>query len=215
MFKKYQIILDEAKVREQEIETENDGKIKKNALEIQKRMSDEVSKMSKDVLLKNYNPIEYYNEITKLKHAYDKLIKEKASEIEALKREVDSKIVSLTINFDHVKEIYKVLPCNGGNYLCFVYFTLIGDKHAKSGDPIRVRFVYNNSEHFQPGQQWPKYSGQPQDLVSGTQKRMPNMCSHCMAVNGTSLVNFDQFGENSQQRKWWLEWVKTNRPIPE
>lgn len=237
MFDEYQQILDEAKAREQAIETEHDKTLEENALEIQKRMSDEVAKMSKDVLLKNYNPVEYYNEITKLKHAYDKLVKEKESEIEALKREVDSKLLSLT-RFNptsHVKEFYKIIPnCSNVGYFVRVWFSLISFKCdngmvCNPGDAIRIERTTNDknvkvveSRSCFPNTYWVFY------IPNFEHSTYVNPSSSLIELRVSADINklkFDTEPESCfdkadrlkliEQYSWWLEWVKANRPIPE
>lgn len=92
MFNEHQQILDEAKACEQKIKKEHDKKIEEKAQELKKRVSDEFKNMEKNIFVKNYNPMEYYNEMIKLKQSYDELVKQKESEIEALEKEVDSKL---------------------------------------------------------------------------------------------------------------------------
>ena len=206
MFDEYQRVLDEAKAAEITLHAKQNSKIEQNTIEIQTQMSAEVEKMSKNILLVNYNPVEYYNKITILKHTYDRLVQEKEKELQVLKKKFDSRMESLMcISItNHVTEMYKIIGNNSQNcYVTKVYFTLIKTAYEKPGDPIRIEII-----NMQGLQMIATYK-----TVKGQFERIPQFPNSTSIAPGDNMYTMPS--APSQQKKWWLEWVKANRPIPE
>ena len=221
MFASYQNIINGAIESESAIIKNHDNKKESNTLQIQKRMTEEAENISKNQHLKDYNPIEYYNSITTLKHQRDSLISNEKKELEDLKLSIDEDLFDvMNIETNHgIKEIYKIISCDQSNqancrYICRVWFTLeyLEQHNCYPGDPIRIEWVDLLGNQNDSNRNIISKVDRTGPGEEGLQ--IPNFTSTAN-ISSQSFYQINNWGNNSKQKQWWLNWVKNNRPIPE
>ena len=220
MFSEYREVLENAEEMEQATIEAFDSKREENVIEIQTKMKEEALNISKNQHLKNYNPIEYYNSITTLKHQHDKLIQDEKEKLQKLREVTDLSLFEVMNINPPISEIYKVISCDISNannyrYICRVWFTLveIDEFKCKPGDPIRIEWIdtmHNNIDTNNGG-------------INAVEKRtapgldglkIPNFVNISQVNSRNQFYSVNNWGETSNQKKWWIEWVEANRPIP-
>ena len=95
MFEQFYTIINEGSTKETAIEEKYNQKRINLSIEIRKKIEEELKKVSSDDLLKNYNPIEYSNQMLLLSQTFKDLENDEQKEMEEIKKEIYSKINSL------------------------------------------------------------------------------------------------------------------------
>ena len=219
MFDEYQIAIENAQHKEDEIVDEYNNKKEAHSLAQQKMMEQEAKSMRSGQALKDYNPTAFVNELTRMKHEFDALEQDEKTELNEVKRELDTELLKL-IDFP-VTEICKYIGCMSANanehrYACRVWFTLVSvpEFSCVPGDPIRVEWVdmasqtidsYKNSITKSSKRTGPGLTG----LL------IPQFNNVASITGRNNFYPITQWSENSRERSWWINWVKANRPIPE
>ena len=219
MFDEYQIAIENAQQKEDEIVDEYNNKKEAHSLAQQKMMDQESKTMRSGQALKDYNPTAFVNELTRMKHEFDRLEKDEKTELNEVKRELDSELHRLT-DFP-VTELCKDIGCITNNvneypYVCRVWFTLISvpEFSCVPGDPIRVEWINIANAHMD----------RTKDGIHACSKRtapgleglhIPHFTNPASITAKNEFYSINNWGENSSQKNWWINWVKVNRPIPE
>ena len=220
MFNKYQIAIENAQKREQDIVNDYSNQREAHSLQQQKIMDQEATNMRSGQSLKDYNPTVFVNELTRMKHEFDALGKDEQKDLNEVKQELDGELHKLT-DFP-IKEICKYIGCdtntsaNNYRYMCRVWFTLVSipEFSCVPGDPIRVEWVDMVQQHVDRRNNGITCSAKRTGPgLEGL--KIPNFHS---AASPTSVNNFypiDNWGTTSNVKNWWIDWVKVNRPMPE
>jgi hypothetical protein len=219
MFDDYQIAIENAQQKEDEIVDEYNNKKEAHSLAQQKMMEQEAKSMRSGQALKDYNPTAFVNELTRMKHEFDALEQDEQTELNEVKRELDTELHKLT-DFP-VTEICKYIGCDTsspGNYkyVCRVWFTLISvpEFSCVPGDPIRVEWIDMTQQHVDRTKNSITYSSK---RTSPGLKGLfiPNFNNTASITSVNNFYPINQWGETSSQTTYWINWVKVNRPIPE
>lgn len=222
MFKQYQSIIQKASKKENSIISEFAEKKQSNTLEIKNVLETEANKITKEQILEDYNPLEFYNEIAELNLKHKNINIEEQKLLDELKISTNKDLLEL-MNMEYsnpsVTKISKIInKCNteGGcpYYICRVWFTLIPlnseDFQSNPGDPIKIEWILIN--------------GKPRsnDNTDSIRHFIPlNKFSHGVIPNFVSkgcvcdAPNFIGKQDNMYEEKFklWKEWVDENRPI--
>ena len=219
MFDDYQIAIENAQQKEDEIVDEYNNKKEAHSLAQQKMMEQEAKSMRSGQALKDYNPTAFVNELTRMKHEFDALEQDEQTELNEVKRELDTELHKLT-DFP-VTEICKYIGCvtanvNENRYACRVWFTLVSvpEFSCVPGDPIRVEWVDMAQQHIDRTKN--SITCSSKRTGSGlTGLNIPNFNNPASITSVNNFYPITQWGENSNQKTYWINWVKVNRPIPE
>lgn len=219
MFQSYKTIINDASQSELNLIEKYDHQKEKNALEIKNVLDIESKKIIEGQTLKTYNPIEINNKITSLHHQHQNIINEQTKALEDLQINTENKL------FDEMKHkpnlpitsIYKdIYSHNNGNcWVCRVWFSLVENTslNLKPGDPIKVSWfdINANRNLFEKNM---KYQASSERKTNDANElKIPCFQNQFGLNNENNLYPIDKWGINSNQKTWWLEWVKNNRPI--
>jgi len=217
MFDQYLQYAQEAKQKEIEINQKYDKLREELTIDLKKGTVNELSEIEK-VLMKDYSPIKFHNMITTVVNKSKKLDEEKEKELQQNKELLDEKLAKIIEYTFPVKEMYKIISMSSQNdyYLCRVWFTLvpIEDWKCLPGDPIRIEWLHLP-------QNGTCRKNDQNDCISHTAKRngpgieglkMPQFDNSGRVTGSNATYPLSQWGENSQQVKWWKEWLAANRP---
>jgi len=221
MFQRYREILKNALKVESIIKDKYDSLREKNVIEIQSKMREEALNISKNQHIKDYNPIQYYNSITILKHKHDEILKNEKEEYNDLREETD-KLLFEVMNIKYpVTKIYKIISCdmsaNVYNRVCRVWFTLVPIDNNKfkcnAGDPIEIEWInLSKCENNDDLRSNDNKTIRTSEGINGL--KIPEFVNN-YHVKHNNFYDINNWGENSNQKTWWLQWLKINRPIPE
>ena len=218
MFSEYSKLIRDAMSKESQIKTSFDSKREHNTIMIQKKLKEETDNISRNQQLKDYNPVQYYNQLTILKHKHEEIVTEENTELDKLKKSIDEKMIQTMKHKPTlpITEIYKIIAGDQSNprYVCRVYFTLIQTTHAKPGDPIRVEWVDLLSGEINDDKRH-KNAHHARTATGIQGLNMPQFNGQTNLTSCNSLFSPEQWGTNSSQKQWWINWIKQNRPIPE
>ena len=218
MFKGYRDAIDTAEEVEVEINTRFDGLKEAHSISQQKMMEAESKKMRGGQQLKDYNPTEFANEMTRMKHEFDQIEKDEQAELDEAKATLDSSLSELMGNTNTVTEMYKIISgCsnNGHRWICRVWFTLVPVEqfNCVPGDPIRIEWV----DMARSG------SNDKTANITSTKSRtgpgiagldMPQFVNNAQVRGHNGFYQVNNWGTTSSQKTWWINWVNENRPIP-
>ena len=219
MFDEYQIAIENAQQKEDEIVDEYNNKKEAHSLAQQKMMEQEAKSMRSGQALKDYNPTAFVNELTRMKHEFDALEQDEQTELTEVKRELDTELYKLT-DFP-VTEICKYIGCDTsspGNYkyVCRVWFTLVSvpEFSCVPGDPIRVEWVDMTHQDMDRTKKGITYSStRTGPGLEGL--NVPNFHTFASPISVNNFYPINNWGQTSNVKTWWINWVKANRPIPE
>ena len=220
MFSQYSKLNHHAISKESQIKTSFDSKREHNTIMIQKKLKEETDNISRNQQLKDYNPVQYYNQLTILKHKHEEIITEENTELDKLQKSIDEKMIQTMKHKPtlpiQITEISRIIAADNSHprYVCRVYFTLIQTTHAKPGDPIRVEWVDLLSNEINDDKRQ-KYACHIRTAPGINGLQIPQFSSPGQITSYNSVYNPDIWGPNSQQKQWWINWIKQNRPIPE
>lgn len=214
MFEQYSQLIEESKIKELEIIKKYDSLKEELSLNFKRDIANELQKIEK-ILLKEYSPVQYYNSLTVIVNKHNNLEKEKEKEIKENKENLDKELSKLLECKEKTKvtEMYKIISTASDNnaYICRVWFTLIPIEkyNCIPGDPIRIEWVHVITQRVNDNDRSVVVERNGPGL---TGLNMPhfNVAGKVTHVNQTYNVN--NWGENSQQKTWWKEWLKQNRP---
>lgn len=223
MFQEYRNVIELAQEHESKIKMKFNKQRESNTIEIQEKMRQEADSISKNQHLKDYNPMEYYNSITTLKHKYDQIIESERTKLENLQKQTDE-LLQEKMKYKpklEITEICKLIGTSSENtnyyrYICRVWFTLIPIEEfdCKPGDPIRVEWVDMVDNNLNDK----KRDTNEKSIRNGkgiTGLNIPHFVNTSQLSNVNQLFSPDNWGSNSNQKTLWLNWVRHNRPIPE
>lgn len=204
-----------------EVEQIENGYVEKRqstAVKIQKEMETELEHMKSHVALKDYSPIEHHNKIATFNSEYQTMTVAEKNECESVKNKLYDQLMSLMQKISSpVSEMYKVIGADPHNqaFICRVWFTLVpimdNGWNCVPGDPIRIEWVHVG------GTQRPDDKGN----ISGTSNRtgagvmglkIPQFDTSGRVTSVNSFYKINQWGEKSNHRTWWEQWLQTNRP---
>lgn len=222
MFQSYRTIIKDATQSEVEITKKYNQQKEQIALEVKEALETESKKITQGDLLKSYNPVEISNQITTLQHKHQNCITEENIELNKIHEETDNKLfneMKYKIKLP-VTEIYKDIYCsdNGNCWVCRVWFTLVENENLnlKPGEPFKAAWFDINPNRSQPKSDVMSYSGDSErSTTDKNELKIPEFSNQFSLINPTILFPINHWGEESNQRTWWLDWVKRNRPIPE
>lgn len=221
MFKQYKILIDNAIHNEEISNKQFEDKRNNLSLEIKQTIQNEMENLNNKQLLKDYSPIKHTNKMTELNTKYSNLHLEEHKKINDIKNELDENLLTIMEierkpnNFPN--EIYKIISCcsHKTNYICRVYFTLISIKHWNCipGDPIKIEWIDMNCC---------RNNDKTDGIIESCKRtgsgfiglKMPQFNNPGQTIcNENKLYDFNHWGDNSNQQKWWKEWIQNNRPI--
>jgi len=112
--------------------------------------------------------------------------------------------------------MYKVIGADPHNqaYICRVWFTLVPMEqwNCVPGDPIRIEWVHVGGTQ-RPDDKTYHISATAKRKGAGAMSlRIPQFDSAGRVVGHSNFYNINQWGEKSNQRTWWEQWLQTNRP---
>lgn len=215
MFEDYLTYTQEAIEQEKDIQEKYD-RLKEELISEMKEKIDEETKNIESTLFKDYSPNIFHNTITTLvnKHKNLDLLREK--ELQNTKRELNTKLSKIIGKISSITEMYKVIGLSNQNnhYLCRVYFTLVPIEKwdCKPGDPIRVEWVQNFNHSTPRTTDRVNVSNTSQRKDKGPEGLdIPNFVGAGHITSANSFLKWETL--NANQKKWWQEWVKNNRPL--
>ena len=203
-----------------EVEQIENGYVEKRqstAVKIQKEMEAELERMKTQVALKDYSPIEHHNKIATFNSEYQTMSVAEKNECEAVKNKLYDQLMSLMEKKDcPISEMYKVIGASQNNqsYICRVWFTLVPMEQWNSvpGDPIRIEWVQVGGTQ-RPDDKTGNISGTSGRTSAGVMGlKIPQFDAAGRITNVNSFYKINQWGEKSNQRTWWEQWLQTNRP---
>ena len=218
MFQEYLDLVTKSNAEVVEVEKETDESREALTIKVQKQMEEELEKIKSGDSLKNYSVVSHHNVMTKHAHELSQIQSSKASRIAEIKKTLDLALYELVEKpVPKVTELYKVIGSAQSNqsYVCRVWFTLVPVERweCKPGDPIRVEWITTNGNRNSDSQ---GVNATAQRTSKGdTGLKIPQFTNSGQINNAGSLYNPDQWGTSSNQKTWWLQWVKANRPIHE
>lgn len=212
MFKNYQDLVNKAIKDEEIANKEFENNKNKLTTDIKQILQNEIENIEKKTLLKDYSPIQHTNKMTEFNNIYSNLSNELNDKIDKIRNNLHQDLITKmklpNFNKNYPKELYKVINLiqDRTDFICKVYFTLIPlpQWDCKEGDPIRIEWVH------------------PFDNVTAKTERMAQGWSGLkipMFYNSNTITNinnffdFNHFGHDSNEQKWWMEWVNKNRPM--
>ena len=95
MFEQFYTLISEGSTKEKATKEKYNQKRINLSIEIRNSIENEMKKMSSDDLLKNYNPIEYSNQMLLLTQKFKDIENDEKNEMEDIKKEIYLKINSL------------------------------------------------------------------------------------------------------------------------
>lgn len=214
MFKQYNDLVKKAHEAEKLVNKKYDDKKTQLSIKIRNKLQDEIQNINRKTLLKNYCPIQYTNEMTLLSEQFSNITKEYNNELFQIKNRLNRDLMNIMelpkSSSNYPTELYKIINHND-SFICKVYFTLVPlpEFDCKEGDPIRLEWVVyslnKNTENItatteRTAQGWPGL-------------KMPQFINNYQIIYPNNFCDFYQFGSNSLQQKWWMEWVSKNRPM--
>ena len=212
MFSQYRSALEVAEAQEEQINSECDAKREALALKMQEKMKKEASRISKDQHLKDYNPVEFANTITKMKHKHDEIVKEGNEALEKVKNKLDTELAKVSTPF--ITDMYKIISSSQANqgYLFRVWFTLVPvpEFECVPGDPIKVEWICTNTRRDNDIKSVNNSASRTGPGYEGLQ--ICNFQQKSFATNHNNFYNYSS--QPDQQKQWWREWIEENRPIP-
>ena len=200
------------------IEMENNVKTRFNeqktalSLDIKSKIEDESRRMTESVSLQDYSPIKHLNEMTELTERFKKMNTIEQQELELLNGSVKESLIN-SMNLNVPKEIYKIMGYNGVDdlWICRVWFTLIPilEYDCIPGDPIRVEWIQISDEFDEESPPWTKSIRNGPGLDN---LMVPHMENEYLTIESNKLYPINHWGEDSNQKLWWLNWIANNRP---
>ena len=216
MFTNYKSAVDEA-VRSEKTKNEEFDTMKEAlTIKIKTKMEEECKNIQRNSKLKDYSPIKHYNEMTELRHQFDKINTDLETEMNGIKTILHNSLVSLINPKSVVTEMYKIIGGVGGS-ICRVWFTLIPIEEFECfpGDPVRVEWLNINGQR----------NNDKTDLVGSSHTRngkgtnglqIPQFSGPGQLSNDNCLYAYNNWGQRvggTSQSTWWDQWVKANRPV--
>ena len=183
-------------------------------IKIKTKMEEECKHIQRNSKLKDYSPIKHYNEMTELRHQFDKINTDLETEMDGIKTILHDSLLKLINPKPVVTELYKIIGGSSG-WICRVWFTLVPIKEFECvpGDPIRVEWL-NIQNQSRMDDKTSCISGQNSRNGKGQDGlQMPQFSSNGVVTSNSCLYNYANWGQGSQQQNWWNEWVQANRPI--
>ena len=220
MFQEYLDLVTKSNAEVVEVEKETDESREALTIKVQKQMEEELEKIKSEDSLKNYSVVSHHNIMTQHAHELAQIQASKASRISEIKKTLDLALYELVEKpkeVPKVTEMYKIISLsqNNTNYVCRVWFTLVPIEkwECKPGDPIRIEWIQVNSNRYNDSQ---GVNSTTQRTGKGdTGLQMPQFINTGQVSNVNNFYNIDNWGPSCNQKTWWLQWVKANRPIPE
>ena len=217
MFSDYQSVVTIATESEQAKNEEFDTMKEALTIQIKTKMEEECKNIQNKSKLKDYSPIKHYNEMTELRHQFDKINTDLETEMGAIKDILHNSLLKL-INpkpvTPVVTEMYKIISGQGG-WICRVWFTLVPIEEFECipGDPVCVEWLNimgktrNNDKTDSVGSSHTRNGKGHEGL------QIPQFSCAGQITSPNSLYYYTSWGQESSHSQWWLEWVKANRPV--
>lgn len=216
MFEEYSQLVQDAKEIEQSINSKYDKRREELASNFKKETDSEVIEIEK-TLLKDYSPVKFYNSLTVIVNEYKKLDDKREEELKKNKQELDMKLSKITETKSDVCEMYKIISMSSQNkdHFCRVWFTLVPIEkwNCVPGDPVRVEWLHipHNSQRM---------DDRTNNVTHTTHRegpgldglKIPNFDADGRVTNAGQTFPVKNWGVNSNQKTWWENWVKQNRP---
>lgn len=216
MFDLYLQYAQEAKEKEQEIIIKYDKLKEELVTNLKQGTIAEMEEIEK-TLMKEYSPIKFHNMLTSVVNKHKNLDTNKEQELKKNKEDLDKKLAEIIETVSPITEMYKIIGMSNqnNNYLCRVWFTLVPIEKWKCvpGDPIRVEWLHipynvqrlddkttcvnHKQERTGPG---------PNGLC------IPQFDAQGRVTSANATYPITKWGANSNQVKWWDEWIAKNRP---
>lgn len=221
MFKQYKNLVDSSLDKEKNTIKKYESQKNTLALEIKQTLLNEVENMNSKTLLKDYSPIQHSNTMTELNQKFSDLLSKEKNDLEKIKIKLNEDLIGIMEDTGHPKnyptELYKVInSARESPYdLCRVYFTLVPLKQwdCKPGDPIAVEWVSLNGVNRFTDKKDSVNCRAERTAQGWTGLKMPNFCHNGSLTNNNRLFDFNHWGTKGNQQKWWMDWVKENRPM--
>jgi hypothetical protein len=201
----------------EQIENGYSEKRQSTAVKIQKEMEAELERMKTQVALKDYSPIEHHNKIATFNSEYQTMSVAEKNECEAVKNKLYDQLMNLMQkNTCPISEMYKVIGADPHNqaYICRVWFTLVPMEqwNCVPGDPIRIEWVHVGGTQ-RPDDKTCNISATANRSEVGVMGlQIPQFDAEGLVVGHNNFYNINQWGDTSNHRTWWEQWLQTNRP---
>ena len=219
MFQSLSQVIQTATNQVEKIETDYIQKRQETAVKIQKEMESELERMKSQIALEDYSPIGHHNKIVTFNNEYQTMNVVKQNECEAVKIKLFEQLLALMdINPCTVKEMYKVISASSNNqaYICRVWFTLVDIEEwsCVPGDPIRIEWVQLGNTQRQNDKTGNISATSNRTAPDAMGLKIPQFDSAGRVTHVNNFYNINNWGEKSNQRTWWEQWVEINRPVP-
>ena len=220
MFQEYHKAVEVAQGEENAKNEEYDNLKEALTIEIKTKMESECKIIQQNSHLKDYSPIKHYNEMTELRHKYDRLNTDLETEKQEIKAKLHQTLGKLMPEQPpKITEMYKVIGAASGmpSLICRVWFTLVPvpTYECVPGDPIRVEWINLSISNY-------TRKNDKSDGVSKSHSRcgtginglqIPEFSHLGPIVGGNNLYPITQWGETSQYVTRWKQWIQDNRPL--
>jgi hypothetical protein len=197
MFNSHLTIVTNAMKEEDKINKKYTLEKERISLKFKNLVKDELKKFD-EITLKDYSIIKHQNSISEI------IIEEKNID-EHFKKDLKyiEDILEKELNIVSIREMYKIIPSNENNYFCKVYFTLVKTDLCNKGDVFKIEWIQINQTHIIAAA----------SIITKDGINIPQFSKNRYLTSHTNFYPIKHWGENSNQERWWLEWVKNNRPI--
>lgn len=222
MFQQYHDAVIHAQASETAKNEEYDNLREALTIEIKTKMEEECKNIQSNKYFKDYSPIEHYNEMTQLRHKFDKLnaeITQAKKDIKKTLHESLKELIPVEKPTLPVTEMYKVIGLcyTNTNFMCRVWFTLVPIEQYECvpGDPIRVEWLEMNTNNYT------RNNDNTEGISISTKRNgkginglhIPQFQNPGQIIGANYLHPINTWGENSNQVTWWKNWVQANRPM--
>ncbi len=215
MFSLYQQAVETAISTEKSCSDDFNLKREQLALQIKEKLKNELDIMN-ETSLSDYSPIVLYNEIAELRKHFDDLKVEEKQRKDNIKHELHCALDEISDREPVMENFYKVInnATNDANCVCRVWFSLVDnpDLNIEAGDPYRVEWInYQNGRNCDPDKNCIACYSEKKSKEEVL--KIPQFSSSGVINLASNLHNPNNWGDNSNQLKWWKEWVDRNKPF--
>lgn len=220
MFKQFNDIIKSASAAEITITSEYTELKQNKAIQIKKELISETEKINNDQALMDYNPMNIHNKITSLNIEHQQIKSNEIQALEKLKKNTEEELNNIMEYHKGMpiteifKDIYSCLN-NSTRWVCRVWFSLVENKkiNIKPGDPFKIKWFDINQNTGKYINNFKYNNSSERKTKNENELLIPQFSNPHMVTSDNNLYKIDHWGANSSQYRWWVEWVKQNRPF--
>ena len=234
MFAAYREVIGYAEEAEAEIRTKYKTLKERHAIQQREMMVQEARHVMSGAALMEYDPTEFANRMTMMKHAFDKIVKDEQDEIQLAKNALEESLELLSSKPEKQVEIIEVpveVQVSPVNEMYKVYrTTYCSPRDGNAKDTIYCRVWFNlkkwNGSYGTPTGRYLEV-GEPFKVEWVTSKEeVINSCDGCLPLDISDCLPIIKDGNphiyekgrarlpiNLSTYNHWKEWLKENRPV--